>query len=1089
VIAKLAGVVELFDSESAIAYPISGDACRIAFAVLAFAHPHATVPDQLAHAVWGDEPPLSWPSSLRNIVSRLRKQLPSLDTVESTPNGYRLALPILSVDVVLSRRILSDPTSDPTVRRAAIATLQSPFVPGATSAWIEQQARELTELMLTGLDQLAANLRGSGDHRGALTASGEAVALAPLRESSRQELFQSYLSSGAHADGLRAYEHWRRTVGEELGAVPSPESDRLYLQLLGIDPLPTGDSGEHSNAGNENGLNRNTYANVDLTSASSSPDQTNHTGAASNNAAYVKSQSDVTTIPSQFSAPLVGRAAEVEELRAAIEQQPVVLVSGLGGVGKSHLVANVVAALLAPESDQAQPEAHRHEHPRAHQHQHPEAHPQTLPSSRRQVFWISMDSLERSQDPLALLADRLEANSEGQRTAKASISLALAEGSPIVVLDGATMRGAASLVKFLSEACPKLTTVVTSRQPLESLNGSVVRIGPLRLLASAPLHALPSTDSNDPDTTKHPPTLSAEASDAAQFLWSEATRLGADPEVWTVAECELIANQLDGIALGLSLAAKRAPVMSPQAIRASLELQGPAALDEQQHLGLAAVVGWTIAELTPHAREVFDVLSLLAEAVEFDAAIQICAQSSIQHGTNRSPSRSQNSEHSAQADAFVGSETTNASEFASALTELLNVGLLKRTTAFGRTRFSVLQMAAMVHDSVRESASASASASANLRIRVLDAHARYFQKAAAGIAQSIRSSEEADAVRLADLETPNFTGAIDRFLQLGRVDEALQTSVDLVGFAFYRLNQTLASAIVRAVSSAGASSSAVFPEACAGAALMAWMLGDAAKSQTFLAWSKAPLTSWVYRQAAAVIALYSGDVGASGEHFQVSLSLAEANESLYERTISLSQITLVRTFEGRADALDSAIESFRCGEASKNPTARANGAWAMGIALLDIDPEGAREHLLACRSLALEVNARLSAGSADAPLAMLEHRFGATADERRETIQRQMKFWLESSHSAQFWLVAQEAAVLLCEHRQYRPAALILGAVSAAPFKVPLPGTERRNVQRTTELLAVELGERYPTIHQMGTALSANSCAELIEKELLNQFA
>jgi hypothetical protein len=289
------------------------------------------------------------------------------------------------------------------------------------------------------------------------------------------------------------------------------------------------------------------------------------------------------------------------------------------------------------------------------------------------------------------------------------------------------------------------------------------------------------------------------------------------------------------------------------------------------------------------------------------------------------------------------------------------------------------------------------------------------------------------------------------------------------------------------------------------------MLGDATKATRFLSWSGAaaspaagptpspestaresdgqfvantPGDSWLYRQAAGVIALYSGHTVPSREHFEASLALAEANDSLYERAISLSQITLLRTFDGRADALDAAIESFRCGEASKNPTARANGAWAMGIALLDIDPEGAREHLLACRSLALEVNARLSAGSADAPLAMLKHRFGATTDERRETIQRQMKFWLESSHSAQFWLVAQEAAVLLCEQGSHRSAALILGAVSAAPFKVPLPGTERRSVQRTIDLLADELGHRSATIHQMGTALSANGCAELIEREL-----
>jgi hypothetical protein len=437
-------------------------------------------------------------------------------------------------------------------------------------------------------------------------------------------------------------------------------------------------------------------------------------------------------------------------------------------------------------------------------------------------------------------------------------------------------------------------------------------------------------------------------------------------------------------------------------------------------------------------------------------------------------------ERTITADGSRGNESTNPSEFASALTDLLNVGLLRRESIFGRTRFVVLQVAA---SAIRQTVSETR------RNTVLDAHARYFNAVAQHTSANVRANDEFEAVRSAELNVVNFTVAIDRFLQQGHLDEALQMSCDLTGFAFYRLNQSLGSAIVRVVSSPGASASNRFREAAASAALMAWMLGDQAKAKAFLTWSEAPEESWLYRQAAGVIALYSGDTTLSTEHFEASLAIAVANDSLYERAISLSQITLLRTFDARVDALDSAIESFRCGEESKNPTAKANGAWAMGIALLDIDPEGAREHLLTCREIALQVNARLSAGSADAPLAMLEHRFGATFEERCATIERQIKFWLDSSHSAQFWMIAQEAAVLLCERGNFRSSALILGAVGAAPFKVPLPGIERRSVQQAVVALTQALGERYRTIHQMGTALSANACAELIQRELLNGFS
>lgn len=76
--------------------------------------------------------------------------------------------------------------------------------------------------MLEGLDRLAADYRARGDARQAFVTATEAVALAPLRETSRQELLLAHLLVGARADGLRAYEIWRRPVGEERGAVPFP---------------------------------------------------------------------------------------------------------------------------------------------------------------------------------------------------------------------------------------------------------------------------------------------------------------------------------------------------------------------------------------------------------------------------------------------------------------------------------------------------------------------------------------------------------------------------------------------------------------------------------------------------------------------------------------------------------------------------------------------------------------------------------------------------------------------------------------------------------------------------------------------------
>jgi DNA-binding SARP family transcriptional activator len=1089
VIVNLAGKVEYVDTTTNTVYPITGDACRIAFAFVALAYPQSAIPDQIAHAIWDGEPPQSWHSSLRNIVARLRKQLPDSGALESTANGYRLAIERLEVeglsvegfevDVVQARRVVLT-AADFKERRNALDVLQNIFVPGATTEWVERQSSELSALMLAGLDRLAADFRAQGDGPGAFAVASEAVSLAPLRETSRQELLRAHLLSGARVDGLRAYEVWRKTVGEELGAVPSPETEKLYLQLLGINTSPAEAAPLQDRQAAPGILDLSVEANFEPNAGQ----DLEHT------------DTRATAIPEHFQSPLIGRTAEVDQLNLAIDEHRLLCVSGLGGIGKSHLVAHAIAskatatstatatatatatkaataftarALTATETTTTAPTTEKLDTSRNETVMQPALQPV---DDRRAVYWISMEAVERSRDPLALLADRLQATSQGGSAATAAIIETLSTGSPIVVLDGATQRGASPIVRFLTDSCPEVTTIITSRQPFEFATVHVVRVGPIGLSPTNPntdndtstnaANDIASDTASDTDDVHTDNESLGLPSDAAQLLWREAIRHGADPVIWHLSACEAVANRLDGVPLGLILAAKRASVMSPEVMSNALDQRGASALDQGPDQSLGFVVGWTVGELSLYARKTLETLAVLPEPLEFDAAMHICTAAVLASEANGS-----------------GHEQSTTNVYASALSELLNVGLLRRTSTFGRTRFVVLQIvsAAVRHEQGEQH-----------RAKVLNAHARYFLGAANRTAAGVRSSEESDAVRSAELNVVNFATAIDHLLHQGKLDEALQMADDLVGFAFYRLNQSIASAIIRVASAPGVSTSAGFCEVAAGAALMAWMLGDQASAKKFLGWSNAAESSWVHHQAAGVIALYSGDTKASTNHFEASLAIAETNASLYERAISLSQITLLRTFEGRGDALDSAIASFRCGEESRNATAQANGAWAMGIALLDIDPEGAREHLLASRKIALEVNARLSAGSADAPLAMLEHRFGATFSERRETIERQMKFWLDSSHSAQFWLIAQEAAVLLCERGNHRSSALILGAVGAAPFKVPLPGTERRNVQKAVGVLTKVLGERYATIVQMGSALSAKSCAELIQRELINDF-
>ena len=76
----------------------------------------------------------------------------------------------------------------------------------------------------------------------------EAVALEPYREQAYLKLIKAQAAGGNRAVALHTYERCRRLLAEELGVTPSPQTEAVYLELLGAPtdsspppaPPPTG---------------------------------------------------------------------------------------------------------------------------------------------------------------------------------------------------------------------------------------------------------------------------------------------------------------------------------------------------------------------------------------------------------------------------------------------------------------------------------------------------------------------------------------------------------------------------------------------------------------------------------------------------------------------------------------------------------------------------------------------------------------------------------------------------------------------------------------------------------------------------------
>lgn len=206
---------------------------------------HPVPIDVLAVALWPDELPRSWETSLRAVVSKLRPVLAAAgvdpDVLIGESGCYQLRIPDAWVDLDAAGNHLDRAegalrTADVTVAwsEAAVATAiaRRPLLPGEDDPWLAAQRDRLRGLHLRALDCLVAVWTLRGEHRLAAETARQALALAPFRESGYRQLMRAQVAAGDRAEAVRTYGQCRRLLGEELGVAPSPETEAVYLEAL-----------------------------------------------------------------------------------------------------------------------------------------------------------------------------------------------------------------------------------------------------------------------------------------------------------------------------------------------------------------------------------------------------------------------------------------------------------------------------------------------------------------------------------------------------------------------------------------------------------------------------------------------------------------------------------------------------------------------------------------------------------------------------------------------------------------------------------------------------------------------------------------
>jgi basic membrane lipoprotein Med (substrate-binding protein (PBP1-ABC) superfamily)/DNA-binding SARP family transcriptional activator len=207
--------------------------------------------ERILEEFWPDDPE-GKEKTLWVYISRLRSTLEpgrearSRNTVLITrDHGYSLHVDPDDIDahrfertVEHGRTLVSDdPVAASTDLREALALWRGDALEDfAYDEFAQAEIARLEELRLVATeDRIDADLR-SGLHRDTI---GELVGIAreyPLRERPVSLLMTALYCSGRQADALRAFQVYRRTIGEELGIEPSPELSRLEEQVLLHDP-------------------------------------------------------------------------------------------------------------------------------------------------------------------------------------------------------------------------------------------------------------------------------------------------------------------------------------------------------------------------------------------------------------------------------------------------------------------------------------------------------------------------------------------------------------------------------------------------------------------------------------------------------------------------------------------------------------------------------------------------------------------------------------------------------------------------------------------------------------------------------------
>ena len=486
--------------------------------------------DELIEAAWGERLPDHPKAALQTVLSRLRAAL-GAELISAGISGYRLDVTADDVDALRFEALRERAAHAPDAAAAglldaALALWRGPaYAEFADRYFASAEAARLNELRAATIEDYADLSLRTGRATDAIAHLEALQASEPWRDRCVGLLMRALAGSGRATEALQIYDRHRRGLAAEFGLDPSPGLQDLQARIL-RNELP-------------------------------------------------EAPSPAPKPPRWFavSTPFVGRDAEMAALVNAVSSNRLVTVTGIGGVGKTRLVAESLGELAAQLE---------------------------MPVAVAELGAVPAGSV----DGAVASAFGLDVRTGTPRTA---VSEYLGAGSQLLVIDNCehVLADARDLTGALLRACPRVRIIATSRHRLGLRDEQVLPLDPLLTnAADVPAQQLRDTA-------------------PVRLFTDRVRRVRPDLPVTaeTVALSAAICRRVDGVPLAIELAAAQAAAIGLVPV---LDRLGDLDVLADADGGMRAVLdrSWTL--LTRSEQELLARLSVFAADFDLDAVEHAC---------------------------------------------------------------------------------------------------------------------------------------------------------------------------------------------------------------------------------------------------------------------------------------------------------------------------------------------------------------------------------------------------------------------------------------------------------------------------------